>query len=125
FTGNEEELAAAASTAFNRVAGAVDRRMAELKGCREALSEEVAGALRDPQGATLAGVSQGQEIRNYVRALKPSERRSFLVSAASSGDVRTVSAVMAAPPFLSGLSADDVVGLRKHAALALAPVQSS
>ncbi len=46
----------------------------------------------------------GQEIRNYVRSLKPAERASVLRQAINSGDATTVGALLGSPaPYLTGL----------------------
>lgn len=120
--GREEELSAAAERAFNRTARAVDLRMAEMKAHASILEGNVADALKDPRGTAADGIALAQEVRGHLRSLPDAERFTFIRKAIESDDRRSVAAVLAAPPFLSGLSPETLVMVRDLAARRWAPV---
>lgn len=119
--GREAEMAAAAERAIGRTIEAVDRRTKEIDGHAFALSERVRVALEDPARKTPEGLSLASEARAHVKALRKNERLFFVLGLVKEGDRRTVSAVLTAQAFLSGLSEDDHAALRKSAEEAFAP----
>lgn len=63
----------------------------------------------------------GREIRAHVKALKPAERIGFLQAQAKAGDVTTMSAILKAPAFLSGVNAEVLPALNNELNRALNP----
>jgi len=63
------------------------------------------GELNAPVTAK-AAASVASEIRSFVRAMKTEERHKFIQEALDSGDEVSVSSLLGAPPYLSGLTAD-------------------
>lgn len=84
-----------------KVLKSVDASLATLKKTiateRAELSKPLAAAV-SPE--------LGREIRAHVKALKPAERIGFLQAQAKAGDVTTLSAVLKAPSYLSGVGAE-------------------
>lgn len=71
------------------------------------------GELSQPVKA-LAGSSEAGEIRAYVAKLSTTERQTFIQKAIADGDEETVSAVLGAKHYLSGLNADMQKVLLRH-----------
>jgi hypothetical protein len=67
------------------------------------LEKRVNDAIGDPTAHTPQGIAVGREMRAHVKALEPSERIDFIRSAMTSGDERTVNALLNAPGYLSGM----------------------
>lgn len=63
----------------------------------------------------------GREIRAHVKAMKPAERLGFLQAQAKAGDVTTLSAVIKAPSYLSGVEPDMLPTLNNELNRALNP----
>lgn len=123
---NTEDFVAAAEQAFARTSPAVDRRMTELQGYRDALAKRVETALDAPARRTPEGLALASEVRSHIKALKrPDQRAKFVMDAVEAGDLPTVSAVLHAPPFLSGLDAGMHAVIRTRAAARFAPVDSA
>jgi hypothetical protein len=123
--GRDAELAGAASRAFDRTAAAADRRIAEMRRHRAALAARVSDALADPRAAAPDGVALAQEVRAHLRGLPDAERVRFLHGAVEADDRRTVAAALAAPPYLSGITAQQAGAVRGLAAARWAPVDSA
>lgn len=121
-----EEFIAAAEKAFARVSPAIDRRLKELEGYRDALATRVATALDHPARKTPEGLALAAEVRAHIKAMKkPDERMRFVAQAVDAGDIPTVAAVLHAQPFLSGFDPDTQATLRARAAARFAPVDSA
>lgn len=123
YTGREHELAEAAQRAFDRAAAIVDRSVVSMKAQEKLLGQRVADALRDPRGSAPDGIAVAQEVRAHMRNLKDRERLDFLTRAVDAGDLRTVAAALAAPPYLSGLTAEHLAVARELAARRFAPTE--
>jgi len=104
FSGHEEELAEAAGIHMERVTKKIDAARASLTETADTLDKAVAFALTDDDPATkaLAG-----EVRAHVKSLPAKERFGFLQNAIKAGDLATVSAVVNAQPFLSGMKPEE------------------
>lgn len=120
-----EEFIVAAEQAFARVGPAIDRRVKELNGYRDALEGRVATTLDYPARKTPEGLALAAEVRAHIKGLKADERMKFVAQAIEAGDVPTVAAVLHAQPFLSGLSPDTYATLRARAATKFAPVDNA
>ncbi len=119
--GREVDLAEAATTSFERVARVVDARLATLRKTREELARRVESALAEPSLASTTGAAIASETRSFLRSLDPGKRTTTLADAVTSGDKGTVAAVLGAPLFLSGLTAEQGAALREQAARRFAP----
>lgn len=56
--------------------------------------------------AAKAGESIARDIRAHVKAMTTQERHEFIQEALDTGDAETISSILAAPPYLSGLTKD-------------------
>lgn len=121
FHGHEEELAAASAQALQRATLTIDRRYAELKSYGETLAKNVAEAIEDKFRKTPEGLSIAASIRDHVKGLGD-KKLEFVFGAVRNNDKRTVSAVLAAPAFLSGLKDKQHEVVREMAARQWAPV---
>lgn len=65
----------------------------------------IEGELAAPVTAK-AAASVAAEIRTYAKGLETGERMSFVQRAIADGDETTVSSLLGAPPYLSGLTRD-------------------
>jgi hypothetical protein len=98
------------SAALRDILPATIRSLQTAKAPIAALKREIKSKrdeLRRPperDKTDLAGAIEQGEIRNHFRSLKPGEREALLMSTT---DLRLVEAAIAAPPELSGFSAND------------------
>jgi hypothetical protein len=122
FTGRENEFAEAATQAFEAASTVVDRRLKELAGFREGLAKRVTDALDNPARRTAEGLALASEVRAHIKGLSDSKRWEFVASAIGTRDKATVAAILAAPPFLSGLTARQQASMRELAAQEFTPV---
>ena len=79
-----------------------------MDGAKAALDKGIAfieGELAAPVTAK-AAVGVAAEIRTYAKGLETGERMSFVQRAIADGDETTVSSLLGAPPYLSGLTRD-------------------
>lgn len=79
-----------------------------MDGAKAALDKGIAfveGELAAPVTAK-AAASVASEIRAYAKGLETGERMGFVQRAIADGDEATVSSLLGAPPYLSGLTAD-------------------
>lgn len=125
FADRDEEFRAAVQQAFERVALTTDRREKELGDYLTALDTKIEGALTDPRARMPDALALAGETRAHVKALQDGERFGFVHAAISQGDLATVSAVINAPPFLSGLKPEEVAQLRIAAAQKFAPLETA
>jgi hypothetical protein len=122
FHGRENEYVEAAGKAFEVASKNVDARLKELAGFRDGLAKRVAEALDHPARRTVEGLSLAAEVRAHAKGLPDAKRWAFVAEAIEAGDLPTVAAILAAPPFLSGLSARQGANAREAAARRLAPI---
>lgn len=122
FHGRENEFVEAAGKAFDAAAKTVDARLKELAGFRDGLAKRVAGALDTPARRTAEGLALASEVRAHAKALSDAKRWAFVTEGIEAGDLATVAAILAAQPFLSGLSAKQHATARELAARKFAPV---
>jgi hypothetical protein len=122
---NSKEFVASAEQAWARIAPAIDRRVKELTGIQTVLWKRVAEALDDPHRKTPEGLSLAAEVRAHVKALPHEERMQFAMNAINEGDKSTVTALLHAQPFLSGLDAKAHATMRQQAAAKFAPSDSA
>ncbi len=87
-----------AQKVFSRVARQFDSAKANLDKSIAALDEQLTAPV-----VAKAGQSVAAEIRAHTKALGTTERVGFLRQAMANGDHMTVSAVLGAPSYLSGL----------------------
>jgi hypothetical protein len=111
-----DELAAAAKKAYDRAFLTVERRVAELTKLRDGLGAKVATAIDDPNRKTIEGLSVATSIREHAKSLPDAKRFQFARAAVAAGDLRTVSALLAAPAYLSGLTDEQLAVVRDQAA---------
>ncbi|MFG6458730.1 hypothetical protein [Roseateles sp. BYS96W] len=81
-----------------KVSKSVDVSLATLKKTIAAERAELSKPL-----AAAVSPELGREIREHVKSLKPAERIGFLQAQAKAGDATTLSAVLKAPSYLSGV----------------------
>lgn len=120
-----DELIDAASKAFERVSVAIDRRVIELNRGEKALRTRVDAAIEDPARKTPEGLSVASEVRAHMKGLTNKQRLPFVHAAVERGDLRTVAAVLHAPPYLSGLSEAEHQTARQAAERKFAPLDSA
>lgn len=88
---------AAALVAFD---GARKTTQKFIDGLEKDLNESIA----DTRSGTM-----GSEIRNFVREKSVAERSEFLLKAINNQDFKTVSAILGAPEYLSGLTSEEKI----------------
>jgi hypothetical protein len=114
------EFGKAAHESFKRAAPAIDGNLKQLNGIATVLQERVDNAIKDPTATTPHTIALGQEIRAYSKGLSPTERIEFVRNAITSGDKRTVNALLSSPGYLSGMDASSLDNLRAQASMQLA-----
>jgi hypothetical protein len=65
-----------------------------------------------PQDNTIRGVQLATELRIFLRDQSSADRRKEITRSVEQGDDQTMSAILSAPPMLSGLSEPEVSGFR-------------
>lgn len=90
-----------ADKAFTGMAQRFDAAAANLKTIVASIETELTAPVESRASSTLSA-----EIRSYVAKLPDGERMSFVVKAIKDSDTRTASAILGAPPYLSGLTGD-------------------
>lgn len=88
----------AAEKAMVRVTNAFDTAHRNISSAAQALEAALSAPLENVTHSPLS-----QEIRSHVKTMKPDERRLFVTNAIERGDVKTLTATLGAPSFLSGL----------------------
>ena len=86
---------------FGKIAGRFDSAAANLKTIIGGIEKEFAVPIESKASGTVAG-----EIRAHVKGLKATERMAFVQAAITDGDIRSATAVLGAPAYLSGLDRD-------------------
>lgn len=89
-----------AEKVFSRIARRMDGAMASLDKGIAALEAQLSAPV-----TSVAAQGVAVEIRAHVKALPTNKRLSFIQSALAAGDAVTVSSVLGAPSYLSGLDA--------------------
>lgn len=84
----------------DRVSRTIDSTADNLNKGIKALDEMLAGPLEQQAGAGTIN----QEIRSHTKALSNEDRVKFISGAVKRGDTKTLTAVLGAPAYLSGLS---------------------
>ena len=115
--GMEEQFFAAASEAMIATMGVVERDQKRINQLADALEKNVAEKLRHSSWTpTLYG-----EVRAHVAKMTPEERFTFIRERIRADDLGSVAAILSAPPYLSGLDAENVALFREQAAAHFAP----
>jgi hypothetical protein len=110
--GHERELAAKAKKHFDNASAAYEAGMQRGRAAREALARRVAKALEPDSSQPHVD----SEVRTHVRELPITKRTPFIFELVSSGEKRSVAAILHAPPYLSGLDQQDMRELHARAA---------
>lgn len=109
------DLQRSAKIAFDNAAPKIDRAIATLRKARETIQSRIDEATADPEARSSVGIAVAGQIREYVRTLK-GNRIPFLFDRIRRGDRRTFSAVVGAPPYLSGMNEEEEKIVRELAA---------
>jgi hypothetical protein len=120
--GYEGELWKTAAPAVDKAIQAADRRLEELGTYRAAQEKKVAEALSFPGGKGPEALMVASKILDHVKGLPKSQRTTFLYDAVEADDVRTISAVLGAPGYLSGVDEKALAAVRTRAAERWAPI---
>jgi hypothetical protein len=107
-----EDLGKAAQQRFNAIAPTVDTAVKKLKGIQQVLEKRVNEAISDPQAQTAPGIALASEVRAHIKAMQPTDRTEFVRTLVTSGDKRSLHALLSAPGYLSGLDAGSLDTLR-------------
>jgi hypothetical protein len=83
----------------------VDRAGTNLQAEIARIENKVKAPVAD---TTVKGVNLGHEVRLYLRGLSPDGKRKAIVGSIESGDDSVISAILSAPPMLSGLSPQEI-----------------
>jgi len=90
-----------ADKAFTSMAQRFDTATANLRTIATSIENDLTAPVESRASSTLSA-----EIRAYTANLPDGERMSFVMKAIKDSDVRTASAILGAPAYLSGLTAD-------------------
>src|ERR1700756_5708461 len=113
--GASEDLGKAAQARFNAIAPTIDSSVRQLKGIEQVLEKRVNEAISAPHANTPTGIALATEVRNHIKAMEPSARTDFVRNIVTSGDKRSLNALLSAPGYLSGLDAGTLDTLRELA----------
>lgn len=118
----KEELHEAAVGALDGGAAAkLDRADRLFRDQVEEIQRRIGRAIEPPTEP--AAVAVASDIRRHVAGLSRTERSRFLSQNAANAEV--AAAILAAPPFLSGLSADELEAYRDQVVEALLPAEAA
>jgi len=93
----------------NRVLPLVDRANQNFLTETMRLKNKIAAPAQD---TTVKGINLSHEIRLFLRDQPAVEKRNMIAKSLEAGDEQILSAIMSAPPMLSGLSESEVSGFR-------------
>jgi hypothetical protein len=86
---------------LDRITHGFDSVRANLDKVITAIEQQLNGPVESKAAASIAA-----EIRSHVKSMETAERHTFLQQAMDGGDSLTLSSVLGAPAYLSGLTAD-------------------
>ena len=112
-----ELLSEAGAKAIEAAGKKVDVQMDTLRKQSDHLNKEIDAALKDTAHSHVIR----QEIRAHLAAMPEGERMSFAVRQARAGDLATVTAILEAPEWLSGLNVETRALVRAAAAERVVP----
>lgn len=111
----QPDLKRSAQIAFDNSGPKIDAAVKNLNGAREKIRKRIDDATADHEARSSVGIAVAGQIREYVRTLK-GNRLGFLFDRIRRGDRQTYSAVVNAPPYLSGMNEDEEKIVRELAA---------
>lgn len=118
----QRRLRAGVEKSLGEARKAVAGAMESISSHRAKLEEEIVSSLGIPTMRTSITDSQrGADVRAALRAMGESARREAIRTAIQAGDREAVSAVLAASPLASGLSRNDLEGIRMDAERKFSP----
>jgi hypothetical protein len=86
-----------------RADAALDRIAKNLTDARNAAERQIEAIENDIQAAMrVSESSRANEIRSYLRGLKPKDRSAFVLASIDAGDTETLGAIFSGPAYLSG-----------------------
>lgn len=83
----------------------MDQAVKRLNGITQVLEKRVSEAIHDPHAATPTGIAVASEMRAHVKAMEPNARIDIVRGLVTSGDKRSLHAILSAPGYLSGMDA--------------------
>jgi hypothetical protein len=110
------EFGKAVQARFAKANPAIESARKQLNGVTELLGKKVDEALTDPAANSPQGVAQGAEVRAFVKGLSTEARAEFLTIAINTNDKRTIHALLSAPAYLHGGTAETQAMLRNRVA---------
>ena len=113
---NPHDMADAAEKAWKRTAPQIDSAVTRMTKLQTALDTKVQEAVDDKSRLTPHGIAIASQVREHLKGLPEGERLNWLRNAVEAGDKFTVSAILSAPHYLSGITAE-VLALTHAAAL--------
>jgi hypothetical protein len=117
------EFGKAANARYSEAFKSIAANTKQLEGAAHLLQTKINEALHDPTASTPTGIALGQEVRAFCKNLSPTERNDFISAAVSSGDKRTINALLSGQSFLSGMDQSAQDNLRARAHQAFAPTE--
>jgi hypothetical protein len=121
----QRRLRAGVEKSLGEARKAVATALEGIGSHRAKVEEEIVSSLGIPTMRTSVTDSQrGADVRAALRSMGESARREAIRAAIQAGDREAVSAVLAASPLASGLSPNDLAGVRMDAERKFAPKEA-
>jgi hypothetical protein len=114
------KLASACDRAHERVTASVEAAVKTMAEHRTEIRRRIDDKFLHPE-RTNASVAMAGETREFVRGLPKTSRLNVVLAAVHNGDMRMISAIMGAPPYLSGLDGAQIMLVEDAAAKATCP----
>jgi hypothetical protein len=121
----QRRLRAGVEKSLGEARKAIGTAIESISSHRAKLEEEIVSSLGIPTMRTsITDAQRGADVRAALRAMGESARLEAIRGAIQAGDREAVSAVLAASPLASGLSRNDLEGVRMDAERKFAPKES-
>jgi hypothetical protein len=125
---SEERKAAASSSmgaAFIKASTLLDRAQQDIGTAMVNLTSRIQNAVLHPRRNDVSVASTAVQVRDFVKALPPLERMSFMMNAVDARDHPAVAAVIGGGPFISGFDRQQFAIVREFAERAFAPRETN
>jgi 1,2-phenylacetyl-CoA epoxidase PaaB subunit len=118
----KEEVRIALATAFNRETARIEKAASANSVAQSGLEQAIQNRLRNPRANETSQAHIADAVRAHVKSLDVlSERANFFHDAITTGDLETVTSLLAAPAFVSGLDKATMARMRDLAEKKFAP----
>lgn len=119
--GSEHKYVGAVTKAYKGTLLRVTGKLNQMETTANHLTEQLNEVLKDTGGFTARSISIASEIRSHMRALPPERQHDLMHEMINNNYKAGFAAILEAPPFLSGMSNQDLLEYKEIAQQTWAP----